>query len=164
MAPTIYNYSEIDLERISIRERDMCIRYDEKPLYVQTPLLKVRKFKSEEKVQVKAKELEWTNFLVDLESRIKFLYHELTDVKDFKRLRNLVLTVTPKTQIKSANLVDLSLLDLKDASFVAIMSIDKLLVGDSSTSVNYNLFTVKTSTSVFEKDEDPCFTVDDLKE
>ena len=162
MAPTIQNYSEIDLELVSIRERDFSIRYDNKPLYIQTPLFTVRKFKSEDVLQVKTKDLEWKEFLIKFETRAKDIYYELTGREDFKRTKNLTLQVSDKTQIKSANLIDLELLDLKDVSFRSIISVDKL--DDTTTSLKYKIFTVKTTADAIENDEEPNFTVDDLKE
>ena len=159
MAPLIYTPSEIVLDNITIRERDQSIRYEGKPLYIQTPRVKVRKYKGEESIQIKSKNnIEWENFLVDFETKLIQLNETPTP---YKRLKYLTLKVTEKTLFKSQNSVDISLLDLNNVDFAAIILLDRIVEGTLSS----KLLTARSSTIIEEEqvdDEEPVFTEDDF--
>lgn len=151
MAPKIQNYTKINMDLITVQPNGS-IRYEDKPLYIQTPLLEVRKFKSETLLKVGSDSPEWENLIQDLEYTVKNLSEER-----FARTSCLHLEVTEKTQIKSKNLVDLSVLDLKDNKFRAIISVNRV----DNSKLCYKLYTAKTDNDV---DEEPNFTINDLEE
>lgn len=175
MAPKIENYNEIELKEVTIRSSDLSVRYRNKPLYIQTPVLSFKRFtKDDDKcglLQVSTKkDNHWNNFIVKLESRILEIFDELDILSEdlqFKRSRKLTLDINKATQIKSANLIDLKVGDLKDTEFRAIISvvggyIDSLK--STEVSIKYRMFTAKTTTEIESLDEEPSFTVEDLKD